>query len=178
MPNPHLLRIAAVLGASMALSACAQSPAPGMAAAAATAPATPAAPTPVAVGMVVHKSASCGCCAGWVEHMQRAGFVVDVRDQDDLQPIKQRLGIPMDKAACHTAEVGPYIVEGHIPAQDIRRLLAERPLARGLVLPGMPAGSPGMEMPGMQVPGYTVELLTRDGRTAPFSRHGGAADGV
>lgn len=178
MNAPRMPRIAALIGASLALSACAQSAPVDVAlttSATSRASAAMAETEPTRIAMIVHKSAQCSCCGGWVEHMQRAGFAVEVRDQDDLLPVKQRLGVPLDKAACHTAEVGPYIVEGHIPAGDIRRLLAERPLAHGLVLPGMPAGSPGMEMPGVDVPPYTVELLGKDGRTAPYSRHGEAA---
>ncbi|WP_422506727.1 DUF411 domain-containing protein [Stenotrophomonas sp. GZD-301] len=175
MQHLRLLRLAAFAGASLALAACAQPPAPVTVVAAADALAD-AAPASPAGHMVVHKSANCGCCGIWVDHVRGAGFSVEVRDTDDLMTVKQRLGVPLDKAACHTAEVGPYIVEGHIPATDIQRLLRERPLARGLLLPGMPAGSPGMEMPGMAVPAYTVELLGRDGRTAPFSRHGAAGE--
>ncbi|WP_262071219.1 DUF411 domain-containing protein [Stenotrophomonas sp. Marseille-Q5258] len=176
MQHLRLLRLVAFAGASLALAACAQPPAPTTAAPAAADAQSAAAPVSPAGHMVVHKSASCGCCGIWVDHVRRAGFSVEVRDTDDLMTVKQRLGVPLDKAACHTAEVGPYIVEGHIPATDIQRLLRERLLARGLLLPGMPAGSPGMEVPGMPVPGYTVELLGRDGRTTPFSRHGRAPD--
>ena len=124
--------------------------------------------------MVVHKSASCGCCGLWVEHMRNAGFDVQVRDADNLEPVKRKLGIPNGKGSCHTAEVGGYFVEGHVPATDIQRLLAERPAAKGLVLPGMPMGSPGMEMPDGRTQAYTVELVTRDGQTRPFAQHAGS----
>jgi hypothetical protein len=122
--------------------------------------------------VVVHKSPSCGCCGSWVEHMRKAGFSVEVRDTDNLEPVKKRLGIPYGKGSCHTAEVGGYFAEGHVPAEDIKRLLTERPAAKGLTLPGMPAGSPGMEMPDGRVDAYTVELVNPDGSTRPFSRHG------
>ena len=121
---------------------------------------------------IVHKTASCGCCGVWADHLKAAGFPVEIRDTDDMHPVKQRLGVPAGKASCHTAEIGGYVVEGHIPASDIKRLLKERPTARGLVLPGMPAGSPGMEMPDGYVQPYTVELVRTDGSTEPFAQHG------
>lgn len=122
--------------------------------------------------MLVHKSATCGCCNAWVDHMRAAGFRVDVRDVDDLNAVKARVGVPAGKGSCHTAEVGGYFVEGHVPALDIKRLLAEKPDAKGLVVPGMPAGSPGMEMPDGRVQPYVVELVSRDGTTSDFARHG------
>lgn len=122
--------------------------------------------------MVVHKSPSCGCCGAWVEHMREAGFTVEVRDAENLEPVKQRVGIPYAKGSCHTAEIGGYFVEGHVPAADVQRLLTERPEAKGLVLPAMPMGSPGMEMPDGRTEAYTVELVTRDGQTRPFAQHG------
>lgn len=122
--------------------------------------------------MLVHKSPTCGCCEVWVEHVRKAGFDVQVRDHDDMAPIKSRLGIPYGKGSCHTAEVGGYFVEGHVPAIDIKRLLAEKPNAKGLAVPGMPAGSPGMEMPDGRVQPYAVELVGRDGSTSEFARHG------
>ncbi|QII29242.1 DUF411 domain-containing protein [Stenotrophomonas maltophilia] len=138
-------------------------------AAAVTAEATIEPELPLAI---VHKTASCGCCGVWADHLKAAGFPVEIRDTDDMHPVKQRLGVPAGKASCHTAEIGGYVVEGHIPASDIKRLLKERPTARGLVLPGMPAGSPGMEMPDGYVQPYTVELVLADGSTQPFAQHG------
>jgi hypothetical protein len=123
--------------------------------------------------MVVHKSPTCGCCGLWVEHMQQAGFSVEVIETEDLAPVKERLGVPYGKGSCHTAEVDGYVIEGHVPAEDIRRLLAERPKARGLVLPGMPLGSPGMETPDGRVQPYTVELVADDGSTSAFRRVSG-----
>lgn len=122
--------------------------------------------------MVVHKSSTCGCCHLWVEHMRQNGFTVEVRDDGDLDAVKRRLGVPYGKGSCHTAEVGGYFVEGHVPAIDVRRLLRDKPDVKGLVLPGMPAGSPGMEMPDGRVQAYTVEHVTRDGATSAFSQHG------
>lgn len=122
--------------------------------------------------MVVHKTPTCGCCGAWVEHMQAAGFHVVVEEREDLEPVRKRLGVPYGKGSCHTAEVGGYFVEGHVPAADIKRLLAEKPAARGLVLPGMPIGSPGMESPDGRVQPYTVERVEADGNTTPYARHG------
>jgi len=121
--------------------------------------------------VVVHKTESCGCCGLWVEHMQKAGFPVEVRNLEDVTPVKQRVGVPLGKGSCHTAEVGGYFVEGHVPADDIKRLLAEKPVAKGLVLPGMPAGSPGMETPDGRVQPYVVELVGEDGNTVAFAQH-------
>ena len=157
-----------------ALGACthpvdAQSSQPSSATIHAATASSPDASLPV---MLVHKSATCGCCGAWVDHMRAAGFNVDVRDVDDLDSVKSRVGIPFGKGSCHTAEVGGYFVEGHVPALDIKRLLAEKPDAKGLVVPGMPAGSPGMEMPDGRVQPYVVELVSRDGTTSDFAHHG------
>lgn len=133
-----------------------------------TQPALAQAELPLAV---VHKSPTCGCCTAWVDHMRQAGFRVEVREEDDLDPIKRGLGVPAGKGSCHTAEIGGYVVEGHVPADDVKRLLREKPDAVGLVLPGMPTGSPGMEAPDGRVQPYTVELVQRDGSTTPYARH-------
>ena len=179
------------LGLMTVLSACARTP---QAAGGATAVSTAAAgatsvamaangpddgvskATPPLPPMLVHKSASCGCCGLWVEHMQAAGFEVEVRNADNVNPIKERVGVPLGKGSCHTAEVGGYFVEGHVPADDVKRLLAERPDAKGLVVPGMPAGSPGMELPDGRTQPYTVELVHADGTTSAFARHQQEAD--
>jgi hypothetical protein len=123
--------------------------------------------------MVVHKSASCGCCGLWVDHMRAAGFAVEVRNTDDLNPLKERVGVPYGKGSCHTAEVAGYFVEGHVPAADVKRLIAEKPDAKGLVLPGMPMGSPGMESPDGRVQPFTVQLVARDGTVSTFAEHAG-----
>lgn len=143
-------------------------------------PATSAARPPAKPGgliaalptMVVHKTATCGCCKLWVRHMEQAGFKVETRDVADLGPVKERLGVPYGKGSCHTAEVGGYFVEGHVPASDVKRMLSEKPAARGLTVPGMPLGSPGMEVPDGTVQPYAVELVGRDGKTRVFSHHG------
>lgn len=114
--------------------------------------------------VVVFKSPSCGCCGGWVDHMRANGFTVAVKERDDLTPVKARLGVPEPLQSCHTAEVGGYVVEGHVPAADIRRLLTERLRARGLAVPGMPAGSPGMEDGGRRE-AYRVILFGDDGHS-------------
>lgn len=160
---------------ALSLAACARAPSARDGAATGSAQ-TSASPTPVAGQAlplaVVHKTPTCGCCGDWIDHLRDAGFVVEVRDADDLTPVKQRLGVPYGKGSCHTAEIGGYFVEGHVPADDIKRLLAEAPKARGLVLPGMPIGSPGMEAPDGTVQPYTVELVTRDGSTVAYATHG------
>jgi hypothetical protein len=140
----------------------------------ATSKSKPTATTSALPVVLVHKSPTCGCCNGWVEHLRHAGFMVTVDERDDLSALKQQLGIPADKASCHTAEVDGLVIEGHVPAADIKRLLAERGDARGLVLPGMPVGSPGMESPDGRVQAYTVERLASDVRTPPYAHHDGA----
>ena len=95
----------------------------------------------------VYKSPTCGCCSLWVEHLRENGFAVDARDVADLDPVKRMAGVPGHLVACHTAMVDGYVIEGHTPASAIEKLLAERPAIRGLAVPGMPAGSPGMPSP-------------------------------
>jgi hypothetical protein len=121
--------------------------------------------------VVVHKSPACGCCEAWVTHMKAAGFPVEVKNVDNLDAIKTKVGVPYAKGSCHAAEVGGYFVEGHVPAADVKRLLAERPQAKGLTVPGMPAGSPGMEVPDGTVQPYDVELVAADGTTSVFAHH-------
>ena len=120
----------------------------------------------------VAKSPTCGCCTAWIEHMRAAGFTVNVTDveYDALQQVKTRLGIGPDHASCHTARVDGYVIEGHVPAEDVRRLLAERPDAVGLAVPGMPVGSPGMEMGNERDP-YDTILVRRDGTGEVFQSH-------
>ena len=126
--------------------------------------------------LVVNRSPSCGCCMNWVAHMREAGFTVKVRNIADMGAVKDRLGVPGDMRSCHTAEVDGYFVEGHVPADDLKRLLAERPDARGLAVPGMPMGSPGMEHPAGHVQPYDVMLVGDDGSSVHSSRGQGAAD--
>ena len=112
--------------------------------------------------VTVHRDPSCGCCSGWVQHLQRAGFATEVVDTKDLDAVKVRLGVPDDLAACHMAEVSGYVIEGHVPAVALKRLLAEKPDAAGLAVPGMPVGSPGME--GGSPERYDVMLFGPSGR--------------
>jgi hypothetical protein len=112
--------------------------------------------------ILVHKDPNCSCCSGWVRHLRDAGFAVTVEETTDLQPVRRRLGVPADLAACHTAEVDGYVLEGHVPAVAVRRLLEKRPTAIGLAVPGMPAGSPGME--GGVPQKYEVVLFGATGR--------------
>jgi len=121
--------------------------------------------------ILVHKDPNCSCCSGWVKHLKDAGFAVTVEETADLQPVRKRLGVPADLAACHTAEVDGYVLEGHVPATAVRRLLKERPAAIGLSVPGMPAGSPGME--GGTPRPYDVVLFGKTGRQ-PFMHFVGA----
>ena len=120
----------------------------------------------------VFKSPTCGCCSAWVEHMERAGFVVDTQDiqQDELYALKAQSGITPELASCHTALVDGYVVEGHVPSADVARLLAERPQGIGLSVPGMPIGSPGMEM-GNQRDTFDTLLVLRNGSIEVFERH-------
>lgn len=122
--------------------------------------------------VVVYKSASCDCCKRWVQQLRNAGFSVQPKNVEDRNPVKSRLGVPAGMGSCHTAEVGGYFVEGHVPVEDIQRLLATRPDAKGLAVPGMPTGSPGMEVPSGEVKPYQVLLVSRDGTTSVFARHG------
>jgi len=131
--------------------------------------ALPAIPSRAAGDQVitVHKDPNCGCCSGWVRHLQTAGFTVKTLDTAELDAVKTRLGVPADLAACHTAQVAGYVVEGHVPAAALERFLAEKPNAAGLAVPGMPIGSPGME--GGTPEPYDVVLFGPAGRR-PYMR--------
>ena len=163
---------------SMALTACDGTDVPIAVTASAALAKSPPAQAPVASRddalprMLVTKSPTCGCCGAWIEHMRHAGFEVDVHDTEDVHSVKQQAGVPFGKGSCHTAQIDGYFIEGHVPAEDVKRLLAERPDARGLAVPGMPAGSPGMEMPDGRVQPYAVELVAKDGSTSVFAAHG------
>lgn len=116
----------------------------------------------------VYKSPSCGCCGDWIDHMREHGFEVEVVDTNDMATVKTALGVPPEMGSCHTAEIGDYLVEGHVPAPDVKAFLAEANGARGLAVPGMPVGSPGMEMEGMPADPYDVVAFSTDGSTAVF----------
>lgn len=111
--------------------------------------------------MTVHKSATCGCCGKWAARMREAGYVVEEIIETDMKAVKAKLGVPEKMASCHTAEIDGYIVEGHVPAQAIAQLLRERPKFIGIAAPGMPSGSPGMEMGEAEV--YTLYLFDAAG---------------
>jgi hypothetical protein len=117
--------------------------------------------------IIVTKDPNCSCCGGWVDHLKHAGFTVTVVTATNLKATKTRLGVPEDLASCHTAEIGAYVIEGHVPALAIRRLLDQKPQAIGLAVPGMPAGSPGM---GGEPEVYDVILFATGSRRS-FGRY-------
>jgi hypothetical protein len=123
--------------------------------------------------MTVHRDPNCGCCLGWVQHLQKAGFPTKVLETKDLDAVKTRLGVPDDLAACHTAQVSGYVVEGHVPAVALHRFLVEKPNATGLAVPGMPSGSPGME--GGTPEPYEVVMFGPGGRRSYMRFIGDAA---
>ena len=127
-----------------------------------------AAPTLISVT----KDANCGCCNGWIDHLREEGFTVSATDSTRLNQLKAALGVPRELSSCHTAEVGGYVIEGHVPAAAIRKLLAERPEARGLAVPGMPVGSPGMEVEGQPADRYAVMLFGPKGQRTYARFHG------
>ena len=118
----------------------------------------------------VYKSPTCGCCGAWVDHLKAAGFSVRVVEVDDIAQARKRFGLPDKFGSCHTGVVDGYVVEGHVPAAEIKRLLSSRPAAIGLAVPGMPIGSPGMEYPGRSDP-YDVLLIDRKGRESVFAHY-------
>ena len=120
--------------------------------------------------VTVYKSPSCGCCGKWVEHMRESGFEVKTMDMPDVRPMKKQLGVPQDLAACHTAYVGGYVVEGHVPADVVKKFLDEHPDVTGLAVPGMPVGSPGMEMGGSRSESYNVLTFDEQGHREVFAR--------
>lgn len=183
MPDQHL-RAAALLLVAAVSTSCTSSRAepeadrtPTAAAAAPTAasvtPTTsPQADAPAAAPVIaVYKSPTCGCCGNWVEHVKAAGFAVEVHDVDNLSDIKADAGVPATTRSCHTAIVGGYALEGHVPASTIQRLLREKPAIAGLAVPGMPVGSPGMEVPGQPAARYDVVAFKADGATEVYESH-------
>ncbi len=122
--------------------------------------------------MTVTRDPSCGCCGDWVEHVRAADIPVEVVEVENVVPLKTRLGVPEALMSCHTAEIGGYVVEGHVPAEAIKRLLAEKPKAIGLAVAGMPVGSPGMEVPGQPPQSYEIKIFSAD-RQHVFARYRG-----
>lgn len=130
--------------------------------------ALPAVAAPGGPVVKVYKDAGCGCCSEWVTHLQRAGFTVSAENAD-MSVVRKKFSVPAALGSCHTAVVDSYLIEGHVPAREVRRLLAERPKARGLAVPGMPAGSPGME--GPRSDRYAVLLFDTAGRTSVYQHY-------
>ncbi len=119
--------------------------------------------------MTIYMSPTCGCCAKWVEHVEAAGFKTVVHKDEDMDTVKQSLGVPSQVRSCHTAQVDRYLIEGHVPAEDIKKLVDTQPKAAGLAAPGMPASSPGMAVPGDPHEPYDVVLFQRDGTSEVFA---------
>ncbi len=117
----------------------------------------------------IYKSPTCDCCGKWIAHMKKAGFKVEVHEVDNIPASRKKLGMPDKLGSCHTSKVGNYVVEGHVPAQDIQRLLKEKPKALGLAIPSMPPGVPGMDIPNS--PPYETLLVQADGTTSVFAKH-------
>ena len=158
-----------------AASACAALALPRRAAAALAATSDPYTAPDTRTPITVFKDPLCGCCQQWVAHMAAAGFRPAIQDVADLDAVRQRYGVPTAVHACHTALVGDYVIEGHVPAADVRRLLRDRPriagrTARGLAVPGMPAGSPGMDANRAEER-YTVLAFDATGATTRFAAH-------
>lgn len=153
----------------------ATAPSPAASAPASGAPssiATTASVDPSLPVMKVFKSPTCGCCTAWIEHLQAAGFQVEVTDTNDMVAIKTAMGIPPEMGSCHTAEIDGVLIEGHVPAADIADFMAERPEGvRGLAVPGMPVGSPGMEVAGQPADPYDVVAFSDDGSTSVYRSH-------
>ena len=121
--------------------------------------------------MTIYMSPTCGCCAKWVDHVKAAGFKTVVHEDEDMETVKDSLGVPKELRSCHTAQVNKYLIEGHVPAEDIKSLLAGQPEAVGLAAPGMPASSPGMAVPGQPHEAYEVVLFRRDGSSEVYAKH-------
>lgn len=161
-------RIVLLASAALLLGACREE-APENAADASAAVAMASDPTPVSDTLVVYKTPTCGCCKAWVEHMEQNGFTVVSHDQElvELNRLNQDVGLPSDLVSCHTAVIGGYVVEGHVPADLVKRLLTEKPQIAGLAVPGMPMGSPGME--GAVKQRYDVIAYGRDGSRSVYA---------
>ena len=146
------MRLVPILMISL-LIACSQAP-------------PPAGPPP----LTVYKSPTCGCCTKWMDHVNANGLATQVVSEQEMGAVQKRFGVPAELQSCHVAVVGDYLIVGHVPAEDIKRLLAEKPMARGLSVRGMPMGSPGMEHGDHQQP-YDVLLFQSDGKTSVFAHH-------
>ena len=132
----------------------------------------PVEPNPDAIEFSMYKNPGCGCCTLWAEHMMKDGeFVVKEVPSPNLSEIKEEAGVPRTLSSCHTSKIEGYIVEGHVPIEDVKRLLKEKPDAIGITVPGMPIGSPGMEVTGRPADKYDVLLIKNDGTTEVFASH-------
>ena len=120
--------------------------------------------------MTVYKDASCGCCMKWVEHLQANGFEVKALDVPDIDQVKRTYNVPASVSSCHTGIVNGYVVEGHVPADAVAKMLREKPAIAGIAVPGMPAGSPGMEVPGGRVQPYTIMAFDKGGKTTEYQK--------
>lgn len=121
--------------------------------------------------LVVHHDPNCGCCGKWIDHMEQHGFAVESILETDMNAVKQKLGVPEELPSCHTATVGGYVIEGHVPAADVKRLLAEKPDVAGIAVPGMPMGSPGMEYDGTKRQAFDVVTFDQAGETSVFNSY-------
>jgi hypothetical protein len=117
----------------------------------------------------IHKSPSCDCCAKWIAHMRKNGFNVEIHEEANISASRKKLGMPDEFGSCHTSKIGNYVVEGHVPAADIKQLLKEKPKALGLAVPSMPPGSPGMDIP--HSPPYETLLVQADGSSRVYAKH-------
>jgi len=126
---------------------------------------------PAAPLVEVFKSPTCGCCVNWVKHMQANGFIVRTTEMNDLTQVKKSRGVPDQVQSCHTAVVNGYVVEGHVPAADVQRLLKEKPEIAGIAVGGMPIGSPGMDFPGTKAQPYNVVSFDKNGATRVYAKH-------
>jgi len=122
-----------------------------------------------AADIIVYKSPTCGCCKKWVKHLETAGFNVKSINKRNMNPVKQKFGVKREYQSCHTAKIGKYFIEGHVPASDIKNLLAKKHDAKGLAVPGMPMGSPGME--GHRKDKYSVLLIDKHNNAKVYSQH-------
>jgi hypothetical protein len=127
--------------------------------------------TSIPIPITVYKSSTCGCCTKWVDHIRTNGFAPVVHDEEEMEALKNKLKVPEGVRSCHTAQVDGYLIEGHVPASDIHRLLAERPKTAGLAVPGMPSLAPGMAPPGEKPRDYAVVSFQPDGSTRLFTQH-------
>lgn len=161
------IRFGVLLLAGVALTAC---DAPS-GTAETTAPKVVASTAKAGSEIVMYKSPACECCTGWAEHLRQSGFTVIEKKQEDMDAIKAKYGVPEGLASCHTAIVDGYVIEGHVPAADVTRLLKERPKVTGLTAPGMPMQSPGMQAKRLQPKNYNVLAFDKNGKSHVFTRY-------